>query len=339
MATTIRDVAKRAGVSISTVSRVLNGSSPVREDKRRLVFEAAEALGYSPNPAALSLLGKKTGGIGVLLPFVGGEFFSELLNGLDEAAQELGYFLVISTSHRKPAEFHRAMRVLDKRVDGLVVMAPELDADDAASILAADTPVVFLNTQVDGLQADAYNFDNHAGTYGLTRHLLDQGHTRIAIVQGPLTSHDARERLRGYREAMAEADLPTDGLELAGGYTREAGFAATEALLATGPLPTALLCANDYCAMGVMSALHQAGVDVPGEVSVCGFDGLASTAFTVPPLTTARVPVRDMGDRAIRRLTARLAGEVDEEAFEQVVVPVEIVEQGSTAPVQAPVEA
>ena len=134
MSVTIHDVARRAGVSIATVSRVLNNTCKVREDKRLLVLEAARDLGYSPNPAALSLLNKKTGALGVLLPSVHGEFFSELLNTLDEAARENELILVISTSHRHEAEFQKAMQFLDKRVDGLIVMAPELDAPAAASI-------------------------------------------------------------------------------------------------------------------------------------------------------------------------------------------------------------
>lgn len=337
MSVTIRDVASRAGVSISTVSRVLNGTSPVREEKRQLVLEAADALGYSPNPAALSLLNKKTGGLGVLLPFVGGEFFSELLNGMDEAAQELGMFLLVSTSHRQPGEFRKAIAALDKRVDGLVVMAPELAREEAASLLRTKTPVVFLNTDARGLAADVFNFDNHAGARALTEHLLRGGHERIALIAGPRDAHDARERLRGYTDAMAAAGLPTEGLVFSGGFTREAGFASAMELLEVTPRPTAILAANDYCALGAISALHQVGVEIPDEIAVCGFDGLASAAYSVPPLTTAQVPVQEIGYRAIRRLAARLDG--SSSAHEQQVVPVDLVIRGSSAPAPETVEA
>lgn len=214
MGTTIHDVARRAGVSISTVSRALSGKASVREEKRRLVLEAAEALGYTPNPAARSLLGKRTGGLGVLLPFVSGEFFSELLSGMDEAAQALGQFLVVSTSHRRSGEFARAAQALNKRVDGLIVMAPEIGVEDAAEILKANVPAVFINTQGGaGMAADVLNFDNRAGARALTRHLVGLGHRRIALVRGPATAWDARERALGYRDAMAEAGLGTEGLE------------------------------------------------------------------------------------------------------------------------------
>ncbi|MEM1057568.1 MAG: LacI family DNA-binding transcriptional regulator [Bacteroidota bacterium] len=330
MSVTIHDVAKHAGVSIATVSRVLNDSASVLEEKRVRVLAAAEALGYSPNPAALSLLNKQTGGIGVLLPFVQGEFFSELIGGLDEAAQEHGRFLVISSSHRQTGEFRKAIQVLDKRVDGLVVMAPELDVRGAASLLATETPVVFINTYTEGLAADVFNFDNYQGGYLLTRHLLDAGHRKIALLHGPPHAQDAIERARGYREAMAEAGVSnTRDLEFDGGYTREAGHAAAVAVLARKPRPTAIVAANDHCATGVVSALLREGVRVPDQMSVTGFDGLESSRYVVPPLTTVSVPVREIGRQAALRLFARLRGEPLE--LEQRFVPVQLVVRESTS--------
>ena len=332
MSANIRDVAHLAGVSVSTVSRVMNDSSPVHEDKRRRVLEAAETLGYTPNPAARSLLGKRTGGLGVLLPFVSGEFFSALLSGLDEAAQDNGFFLVVSTSHRKPAEFRKAVQALNKRVDGLVVMAPELNPEDTASILKTEMPVVFINTYAEGLAADVINFDNHEGARVLTSHLVEQGHRRIALVRGPAQAKDARERVEGYRVAMSDAGLSTVGLEFEGGYSREDGYTAAQTILSTDPRPTAVVAANDYCALGVMSALHQAGVAVPEEVAVCGFDGLASASYTVPPLTTVRVPIHEIGYQAIHRLASRLNAEADDAPHRSEVVPVELVVRNSTDP-------
>ena len=328
MRATIYDVAQRAGVSISTVSRVLNGTSPVKEAKRQLVLEAADALGYVPNPAALSLLNKRTGGLGVVLPFVSGEFFSELLSGLDTTAQELGYYLIISTSHSRAEEFQRTVRALDRRIDGLIVMAPELDVEGAASLLKSDTPVVFINTQTEGLDADAINFDNFAGARIVTDHLLEAGHQRIALIRGPIQTWDARERRRGYQSAMAEAGL--DAFEVDGGFSREDGYAAAQEILELAPRPTAIVAANDYCAFGAMSALHDADVAVPGEVAVCGFDGLTSGQYSVPSLTTARVPLREVGSRAVRQLATRLDAVTRDSPPHVEVVPVELVVRGST---------
>jgi len=330
MSSTIRDVARLAGVSISTVSRVLNGTTPVKADKRQLVLDAAETLGYVPNPAALSLLNKRTGGLGVVLPFVTGEFFSELLSGLDETAQSLGSFLIISTSHSRPTEFRKAVQALDKRVDGLVVMAPALDVEGASSLVNPDTPVVFINTQASGLDADVFNFDNVGGTRALTQHLLDEGHQRIALIRGPESAWDAQERVRGYRSAMAEAGLSTEGLEFEGGFTRDDGYAAAQIILEESPCPTAILAANDYCAFGALSALREADVQIPDDMAVCGFDGLASSRYAAPPLTTVQVPIREIGNRAVRQLVARLNGEAGDTPHHQEVVPVELVTRGST---------
>ncbi|MEM9996816.1 MAG: LacI family DNA-binding transcriptional regulator [Bacteroidota bacterium] len=337
MGATIRDVARRAGVSISTVSRVLNDTCPVHPDKRRLVLDAADALGYAPNPAARSLLNKKTGGLGVLLPFVSGEFFSEFLSALDKAAQQNDLFLVISTSHRRLSEFTGAMQALDKRVDGLIVMAPELLPSDITSIVRTEDPVVFVNTRAEGLPFDTVNFDNHQGARALTQHLLDLGHKRIAFVRGPSDAHDAMERLRGYRDAMLEAGLGLDPtLEVHGEYTLEAGYAATRTLLARNVQPTAIIAANDYAAIGVLRALHEAHLRVPEDVSVGGFDGLNSGLYTLPPLTTVRAPIRKIGQIAITLLLERLRYPERERATQRRVLPVELVARASTAPPARP---
>ncbi len=331
---TIRDVARRAGVSISTVSRVLNDTCPVNEEKKTLVLEASRVLGYTPNPAALSLLSKRTGGLGVLLPFVSGEFFSELLSSLDQAAQDNDFFLVVSTSHQRSSEFQKAIQFLDKRVDGLIVMAPDLDRDGTALLLKSKTPLVFINTYAEGLLADVFNFDNYAGARMLTQHLLDNGHRRVALVHGPVLAQDALERARGYRAAMAGAGVEdTAALEFQGGFTREAGLAVADEILATTPRPTAIVAANDYCAMGIISALRAQGVSVPDDIAVGGFDGLPSSEYVAPPLTTVRVPIGEIGYQAVTRLVARIQGNHEGESHRQHFVPVTLTPRESTAAV------
>ncbi|MEL6613260.1 MAG: LacI family DNA-binding transcriptional regulator [Bacteroidota bacterium] len=333
MSATIRDVAHRAGVSISTVSRVLNDTARVSHTKRKRVLEAAEALGYAPNPAARTLLGKQTSSLGVLLPFVSGEFFSELLHSLDTAAQEAGYFLLISTSHRLRDEFRAARMMLEKRVDGLIVMAPELRPREAQVLASASEPIVFINTDAEGLPFDTVNFDNYGGSYALTQHLLDLGHRDIGIIRGPSGAKDADQRLEGYRAALAEAGLtPRSDWMVTGEYTLEAGYAVAQPLFATADRPTALLCANDYCAAGAIHAAHEAGLRVPEHLSVVGFDGLPSTLYTQPPLTTARVPIDEVGKIAVALLLDRIMdGPIGHEPVRRVV-PVEVLVRASTAP-------
>jgi LacI family transcriptional regulator len=315
----------------------MNDTSTVSDEKRRLVLEAADALGYTPNPAALSLLNKRTGGLGVLLPYVSGEFFADLLNGLDEAAQDNEHFLVVSTSHRQPTEFKAAMQAMKKRVDGLVIMAPELDDEGAQPILKSEDHITFINTYLDHIPVEEHpveilNFDNFAGSYALTQHLIEIGHQRIAHIRGPSGAGDARERTRGYRAAMAEAGLAsTLPLEFEGDYTQAAGYTATKKIIGTTPRPSAILAANDYCAMGVISALHEAGIAVPDEVAVTGFDGITSAQYTLPPLTTVQVPMHTIGYQAIDHLVHRLDDGGNGEVQRQVL-PVELIVRESTVP-------
>ena len=307
MGSTIRDVARRAGVSIATVSRVLNDTCPVAEDKRRRVEGAVKALGYTPNPAARSLLKQKTGGLGVLLPYVWGEFFSEFLVGVDQAAQENGFFLLISASHRSAADLQAALQSLYKRVDGLLIMATEVSAEAVQASMPAEVPVVFVNTQCRSDSLDTFDFDNFEGVFKMTTELLKLGHRRIAFVKGPPGAHDGEQRLLGYRAALEAMDVtPDPALELEADYSPEAGYEAGRDLLAFDPLPTAVVAVNDYCAIGVMSALREAGVRVPEDVSVTGFDGIPSARFTSPPLSTVHVPMRKIGVAAIERLIERV---------------------------------
>jgi LacI family transcriptional regulator len=331
MGVTIRDVARRAGVSPATVSRVLNDTCAVDDEKRRLVLNASRDLGYTPNPAARSLLGKRTGGLGVLLPFVGAEFFSVLLTGLDEAAQELEAFLVVSTSHRHAPEFRSAMHAMQKRVDGVIVMAPELGARDAEVLATAGGPVVLVNTYVEQHHMDVINFDNYGGARAVTQHLLDLGHRRIALIKGPAVARDAQERARGYRDAMAEAGISqTDALEYDGDYSQEAGYAAASRIAQAAPRPTAIVAANDYCAMGALRALHEAGLAIPDDIAVAGFDGIVSAQYTQPPLTTVHVPTHQIGHKAVARLAELLRAERAGPPRHEVV-PVELVVRASTA--------
>lgn len=331
-ATTIHDVAKQAGVSISTVSRVLNNTCRVSEGKRRRVLEVAEALGYTPNEVARSLLKKETGGLGVLLPFVGGEFFSEFLLGIDQATQQNGYFLMVSASHRSLKEMKWALRGLHQRVDGLVLMAPEGEAAMLQTLMPATPPLVLVNTEADGLPFDALNFDNRQGGLLAAGHLLGLGHRRIAMLKGPEGAFDARERLYGYRDALrAHGVDPTPALEIEGDYTSAAGVRAAEALMRMQPRPTAVFTANDQSALALVGALQSHGLKVPGDVSVVGFDDIPSAAYASPPLTSVRVPIRALGAAAIERLLERTRE--PSAACRQQVLPVELIPRQTTAPV------
>lgn len=328
MVPTIRDVAQRAGVSISTVSRVLNKSASVDEAKRQRVEEAAHALGYSPNPNALSLLGQSTGGIGVLLPFIAGDFFSEFLHGIDRVTNEEDYFLIVSSSHRSVKGLRAVIQGMNRRVDGLIVMSTEVPATTVKGWLPSSLPIVFVNTQVGDADVEAINFDNEGGAYAITEHLIEQGHRRIAFVKGSEGSHDAEIRLRCFREALAAHGL-APALEVPGDFILESGLAAVPALLSADPRPTAVFAANDLTAYGIIQGVREAGLDVPGDLAVAGFDDIQLARFSSPTLTTVRAPVREMGHVAIERLLALIRGK---EGAKQGVVdlPTEVCIREST---------
>ncbi len=334
MAKTIRDVAKRAGVSIATVSRVLNNTAQVKDEKRLRVEEAVRALGFVPNQTARSLVQKKTKGVGVLLPSLGGEFFSEFLHGIDEASREYGRFVLISASHGSLEELDLALIGMRQRVDGLIIMSPEIDGSAIRTLIPDDTPTILVNGDERTVPFDTIKFDNRRGAYLATRHLLELGHRTIAVLKGIKLAYDSQERLQGFREALLEYGIqPAPQLELEGHYSPQGGYEACDALLALNPAPSAIFCANDQSAIGLMGALQNAGKKIPGDISVVGFDDIPGARFTSPPLTTVRVGIRQLGILAIKRLI-----EIDRESSpEHQVLPVELVIRHSTINFTSPV--
>lgn len=309
MAVTIRDVAKRAGVSVATVSRALNQSGPVHEDTRQRIELAARALDYRPNNAARSLITRRTRMMGVLLPDLHGEFFSELIRGIDQAAQAEGYHLLLSSSHDDSADLEAALQGMHGRVDGLVVMAPTVDAGVLKDLLPRNVPTVLLNTSDRDLPHSSLRVDSYGGAHAIVAHLIGHGHRRIGMIEGPARNFDAAERLRGYRAALVNAGLGWDpGLVVPGDFTGSGGYRGAQGLLALAARPTAIFAANDAMAIGALSALRAADVAVPEDVALAGFDDVASTQYTIPPLSSVHGQISDLGSRAVTRLAEEVAG-------------------------------
>jgi LacI family transcriptional regulator len=304
---TIREVARAAGVSVATVSRVLNGKGPVREATGRRVRAAADRLRYVPHTGARSLITRRTNAIGVLLPDLFGEFFSEAIRGMDRAARGAGYQLLVSGSHGDRAQAEAALRAMRGRVDGLVVMSPSVDGPTLSANLPEGWPVMLLNCAVDGAAFDSINIDNEGGAAAMVEHLAGLGHRRIAHVTGPADNWDARERLRGYRRAVRAGGVEgARALEVPGDFTEESGYRAARLVLGMRPRPTAIFAANDSMAIGLLSAFQAMGVRVPGDIAVGGFDDIPIARFMTPPLTSVSVSIADLGARAMERLLAAL---------------------------------
>ena len=299
---TIKDVAREAKMSVATVSRVLNGSGPVSEDTRQLIREVAGRMRYVPHSGARSLITSKTDTLGVLLPDLYGEFFSEVIRGMDDTAQKNGFHLLISRAYADRHGIETAMRAMRGRVDGVVVMSPDLDSDTLLN-LPSTIPVVLLCSVARGNELDSVTIQNCRGAREMVTHLVSVGHRRIAIIKGSPRNYDAAERLRGYRVALREAGIaPEAALEREGDFTEAGGYNAALALLAMNPRPTAIFAANDSMAIGALSALRDARVQVPDEMAVAGFDDIPLARFMDPPLSSVRVPICELGARAVEIL-------------------------------------
>ena len=299
---TIKDVAREANVSVATVSRVLNGSGPVSAETQHRIREVAGRLRYVPHGGARSLITSKTDTLGVLLPDLYGEFFSEVIRGMDDTAQRNGFHLIISRAHATKHGIETALRAMRGRVDGVVAMSPDLDSESLLNV-PATLPVVFLCSAPGGKEIDSLIIDNCRGARAMVRHLIALGHERIAIIKGAPRNYDASERLRGYRLALREAGLKPDrSLELEGGFTEAGGYAAALQIVELNPRPTAVFAANDSMAIGALSALRESGIRVPEDMAVAGFDDIPLARYMDPPLSSVRVPICELGARAVEML-------------------------------------
>jgi LacI family transcriptional regulator len=308
MTASIRDVAREAGVSVTTISRVLN-DGPVAEATRRRVHEAIDRLHYVPHGGARSLITRRTETVGVVLPDLHGEFFSELIRGIDQSARGRGYHLLLSSSHSDAAEAQAVLRALRGRVDGLIVMAPDDSTLPALARHGSALPIVLVNSGAAGDELDVIAVDNYGGARVLVRHFLDLGHRRIALIGGPAGNRDAHERARGWRDALAESGADADPeLEMRGDFREATGHAAGLRIARMRDRPGAVFAANDSMAVGCLSALHEAGLRVPEDVVLGGFDDIPIARYLSPPLTSVRVPIAELGGLAMERLLARFGG-------------------------------
>jgi LacI family transcriptional regulator len=304
---TIRDVARAANVSTATVSRVLNRSETVSEPTVSRVLKIANELDYVPHGGARSLASKRTDTIGVLLPDLHGEFFSELIRGIDAGTSAHGLHLLLSRSHGDPQEAAAVLRAMRSRVDAMLVMSPYADGEELSSALKGDVPLVLLNSSGGvGGRHPTFAIDNHAGAYAITAHLLETGRRRIAFIAGPADNNEAAERLRGYRAALAATGRTGERIAQ-GDFTERSGVAAARQLLSTGR-PDAIFAANDMMALGCLQVLREAELQVPGDVAVAGFDDIPVARFVEPALTTAGVPIAEIGRQALECCVAIIRG-------------------------------
>jgi LacI family transcriptional regulator len=319
---TIKDVARVAGVSVATVSRALNGAGNVLPDTRQRIVDVARELRYSPSGAARSLITRRTDTIGALLPDLHGEFFSELIRGIDQAARARGLHLLLSSSHDDADEAAAALRAMNGRVDGLIVMSPHADDDFLSQNLPLSLPAVLLNSGVRAPTQRVFAVDNFGGARQMTEHLVATGRRHIAFLGGPAANFEARERERGHRAGLPEGAEPW----LLEGDFSEAGGERAGALLLSLPAaerPDAVFAANDIMAIGLLGTLIAAGVRVPDDIALAGFDDIPVARYVSPALTTMHVPIAALGQQALDALADAL--EQDSPDRSATVMPVQLV--------------
>ncbi|MGV4982584.1 LacI family DNA-binding transcriptional regulator [Streptomyces sp. NRAIS4] len=325
---TMADVARSAGVSVATVSHVLNGTRPVLPHTRQAVLEAIDALGYTPNTLARSLVTSRTRSIGLAVSAISNPYFTELLQGVEAAALQAGYSLLIADPHDDPGHERKVVQLLhERRVDGMIV-APSAHPRELVGYLRRHAvPTVFLDRLIDPDATDGAAAGGGAGpapgevapwydqvctesaepTARLVTHLAGLGHRRIALVAGLSGLSTTSERVSGYRDGLAVAGLAHDERLLVSGNSESAGAEeATAALLALPDPPTALVTANNAMTIGALRALGRHGLSVPDDIALCCFDDFAWADLFSPRLTAVAQPSRELGAQAVRMLLERL---------------------------------
>lgn len=324
---TVLDVAREAGVSPSTVSRILNGTARVTSDKRQAVERAIRKLNFKPNLFARSLKTGTTMTVGILTQDVESPFYGRAMKGIEAGLAGTGYAPIIVSGHWNAAEEAERVRLLmARRIDGLVILTGHLD-DRQIAEFARHQPIVVTGRQLDAPQVRAFALDQEAGGHLATRHLISLGHRRIAHIAGPGDHTDATERRAGYERALREAGLPVlPELVAQGDFLESGGLLAMNRLLDSGQPFTAVFAANDQTAFGARMAMYRRGVRVPDDVSIVGVDDLPGAAYATPPMTTVRQPIYEIGLAAASALLSLLGHPVPEVA----VPPLELVVRETT---------
>lgn len=328
---TIQDIANYANVSKSTVSRVLNNTSAVNEDKRKAVLEATQKLGFKPNVFARSLASGKSMTIGVLTQVLGSPFYDAISQGVIAGLADTGYSpIFVDGQWQVEKEIDSLRALMSRRVDGLVLIGGNIPPEQLTE-LCGSLPTVVVARELPAEHHKCVYMDNVEGGYRATKHLIEQGHRDIAIVTGISGHPDAYERHEGYKKALVEAGIePDPELVAEGDFLSESGLAAVESLLAKKKKFTAIFAGNDMMAFGARLALHRRNLRVPEDVSIIGFDDQAEAAFMTPPLTTILQPGRQMGAHASEAVLALIAGK----AFKSVRLQGELQVRESVVPPQ-----
>jgi LacI family transcriptional regulator len=329
---TIHDVAKLAGVAPITVSRVINNTGYLSQETKERVEAAIAQLGYVPNTLARSLRSKRTNTLALVITDITNPFWTTVARGVEDKASDSGFTVFFCNTDESEVEEKKYVQaLLQKQVDGILLVPAHNTPDSVEYIKRNGTQVVILDRRIPGIQADIVRSDSIHGSYILTQLLIENGHRRIAILGGPKGISTADDRMEGYYKALYDAGITEQpqGYVLCGSYTHESGYEMALQAIDLDPRPTAFVAANNFIANGAMRALADAGIQVPDEIALVGFDDIPSALNAVPFMTVASQPAYEMGQKATEILLSRLNG-IEKDSYQEVVLPVSLIKRQSS---------
>lgn len=333
MTISIKDIAKAMNISYSTVSRALNDNPRISLKTRRQIQQKAAEMGYLPSAVARSLVTRRTHFIGVVVTTITDLFFAEVTQAIEETAEKSNYNVILVSSGGKPEhelEIIRALR--ERRVDGIILISPYIRKGNRFIGQETELPVVTVNKFYQEYIGYSVEVDNNSSSREATQHLLDLGHRRIAHIAGLAEEWDSIERQRGYQQALQAYGLPVDpALIVRSNGRSKGGMEAMQQLLALPTRPTAVFCYNDATALGAMRAAHVAGLHIPQDLSVVGFDDIDLAPYFEPALTTVAQSKREMGQKAVQMILSLLAGD----NVEDCILPGRLIVRESTMLLQS----
>lgn len=328
---TIHDVAKRAGVASITVSRVINSSGYASQEIRERVLAAVKEMGYVPNRLASSLRSKRTKVLAFVLTDITNPFFTVAARGVEDVASEAGYTVIFcNTDENKLKEQKYVDILMQNQVDGIILVPSGFDSGSVETLQQNGIPVVVIDRYVAGNSVDQVRCDSLDGAIQLTELLTSLGHTHIALLNGPANVSTASDRLTGFKKAIEKSKIKDQKqVVISGSFTRSSGYEMTRQVLALSPRPTAIFAANNFIALGVLSALEEAQIRVPEDMAVVTFDDLPESLVISPFLTVAAQPVYEMATKATELLIKRLAGSAAQ-GFDEVIFPTRLIVRKSS---------
>ncbi|MFC3122710.1 LacI family DNA-binding transcriptional regulator [Agaribacter flavus] len=299
---TIYEVSKLAGVSLATVSRVMNGSAKVSDKNKKKVRDAMDALGYRPNSVAISLASKRSNCIGILVAELDGVFFGSMMTGIEKTLRNHHKHVVITAGHSNDFDEREGIEFLKSRnCDALIIHAEQLSDDYLIELSKGKTPIVVVNRFIAAIKDKCISLDNLKGGYLATQFILNKGHTKLVNISGPKSKNDANDRLLGFKQALREQGLVCEEHQIyEGNYLQESGAAAIDHFISAGIAFTAVVCGNDQMAIGAMARLRVYQKNPSEDVAVIGFDDVSFAACTFPTLTTIKYPIKEMGNQAAK---------------------------------------